>query len=97
MAKMNKKDFDDQVKVNQHLLELAVEREKIDLKEMNQIQKTFSLEQQRKANLLEVNELENKRNIRISEFQKLIDQVNNKEVTVSKRNIDTYQIYQNYV
>lgn len=88
MAKINKKEFDDQVKANQHLLDLAVEREKIALKEMNWIQKTFSLEMQRKANLIEVNELENKRNIREAEFQKLVDQVNAKEVVASKKTID---------
>jgi hypothetical protein len=89
MAKINKKDFDDQVKSSQELLDLSIKIEKIELNRMNWIQKIFSIENQTKKAVLDIVEAEQKRNIRISEYAKLKEQVANKEADVSKKTLST--------
>jgi hypothetical protein len=88
MAKINKKQFDDEVNSQNELLKLRVEIEKIDINRMNWIQKIFNKEKELHGLNVDILEAEEKRNIRLAEYDKLIKQVNNKQSEASKNTLN---------
>lgn len=81
MAKTNKKDFDnnvnDQVRAHNLLIELQQ-------KELDGLSNIFSLESRRTKALLDLNQAENERGIRFQEYKKMVDDMNSKQIQVSK-------------